>query len=178
MASGPDNTPAAVKYAYLRSDGTAYIVAGSLVAGVGAYAYQLLGGRTLGAEAFAPVSVLLTIHFLTFIVLLLPIEQLVVRRLTINRSNTGLPWKAWVLGSLTVAGATLFAELGVDRYLNGDRRFIVFTGATVAAHFLFASARGHLAGWRRFRGYGMSSGAASLVRLAVAVAVTIVHPSA
>ncbi len=178
MTSGPEKTPAAVKYAYLRSDGTAYIVAGSLVAGIGAYAYQLLGGRTLGAEAFAPVSVLLTIHFLTFIVLLLPIEQLVVRRLTIDRSKSGLPWTAWLLGSLTVAGATIFAEIGVDRYLNGDRRFIVFTGATVAAHFFFATARGHLAGWRRFRAYGMSSGAASLVRLAIAIAVTIVHPSA
>lgn len=178
MTTGPDKTPAPVKYAYLRSDGTAYIVGGSLVAGVGAYAYQLLGGRTLGAEAFAPVSVLLTIHFLTFIVLLLPIEQLVVRRLTIDRTNSRLPAKAWVLGGLTIAGATLFAELGVDRYLNGDRRFIVFTGLTVAGHFLFAAARGHLAGWRRFRAYGMSSGAASLLRLGVAVAVTLVHPSA
>ena len=178
MTSGPDNRPAPVKYAYLRSDGTAYIVGGSLVAGVGAYAYQLLGGRTLGAEAFAPVSVLLTIHFLTFIVLLLPIEQLVVRRLTLDRTKSGLPVKAWLLGGLTVVGSVLFAYLGVDQYLNGDRRFILFTGLTVAGHFFFAAARGHLAGWRRFRGYGMSSGAASLVRLAVAVAVTLVHPSA
>ena len=112
MTSGPDNRPAPVKYAYLRSDGTAYIVGGSLVAGVGAYAYQLLGGRTLGAEAFAPVSVLLTIHFLTFIVLLLPIEQLVVRRLTLDRTKSGLPSQGvvarWVnrrrLGSVCVFG--------------------------------------------------------------------------
>ena len=178
MTTGPNQTPAPVKYAYLRSDGTAYIVGGSLVAGIGAYAYQLLGGRTLGAEAFAPVSVLLTIHFLTFIVLLLPIEQLVVRRLTIDRTQSGLPAKAWWLGSLTVVGATAFAYFGVDQYLNGDRRFILFTGLTVAAHFGFAAARGHLAGWRRFRSYGMASGAASLVRLGVAIAVTIVHPSA
>ena len=178
MTTGSDNTPAQVKYAYLRSDGTAYIVGGSLVAGIGAYAYQLLGGRTLGAEAFAPVSVLLTIHFLTFIVLLLPIEQLVVRRLTIDRTRSGLPFKAWLLGGMTVIGATLFAYFGVDQYLNGDRRFILFTGLTVAAHFGFSAARGHLAGWRRFRAYGMSSGAASLVRLGVAIAVTVVRPSA
>jgi len=178
MTTGPNKTPAPVKYAYLRSDGTAYIVGGSLVAGIGAYAYQLLGGRTLGAEAFAPVSVLLTIHFLTFIVLLLPIEQLVVRRLTLDRTAWGLPFKAWLLGGMTVAGSVLFAFLGDDQYLNGDRRFIVFTGLTVAGHFFFAAARGHLAGWRRFRAYGMSSGVASLVRLAVAVGVTLVHPSA
>jgi lipopolysaccharide/colanic/teichoic acid biosynthesis glycosyltransferase len=169
---------AEARYAYLRSDGTAYIVGGSLVAGVAAYAYQLLGGRTLGAQAFAPVSVLLTIHFLTFIVLLLPIEQLVVRRLTIDRSNSGLPSRAWWLGVLTTLGATTFAWLGVDTYLNGDWRFIVFTTLTVAGHFLFSAARGHLAGWRRFRDYGLSSGGASLLRLAVAIGVTMIRPSA
>ncbi|HEU4318657.1 MAG TPA: sugar transferase [Acidimicrobiia bacterium] len=176
--SGPPGSAPETKYAYLRSDGTAYIVAGSAVAGIAAYAYQLLGGRTLGAEAFAPVSVLLTIHFLTFIVLLLPIEQLIVRRLTIDRTNAGIPARAYWLGGLTVVGATLFAWLGNDAYLNGDRRFILFTTLTVAGHFLYSAARGHLAGWRRFRAYGLSSGAASILRLAIAVAVTIVHPSA
>lgn len=171
--------PAAeTRYAYLRSDGTAYIVAGSAAAGLAAYAYQLIGGRTLGAEDFAPVSVLLTVHFLTFIVLLLPIEQLAVRRLTVDRQSSGLPSRAWWLGTLTIIASTLFAWWGVDRYLNGDRRFIFFTGLTVAGHFLFAAARGHLAGWRRFRAYGLSSGAASLLRLTVAVAVTLVRPSA
>ncbi len=171
-------TTAEARYAYLRSDGTAYIVAGSAVAGIAAYAYQLIGGRTLGPEAFAPVSVLLTVHFLTFIVLLMPIEQLVVRRLTVDRDNSGLPGRAYLLGAFTLVGATLFAWLGADRYLNGDRRFVWFTALTIAAHFLYVAARGHLGGWRRFRAYGLASGGASLLRLAIAVAVTIVHPSA
>ena len=177
MTSSKGQQPQA-RYAYLRSDGTAYIVVGSLVAGIGAYAFQLLGGRTLGAEDFSPVSVLLTIHFLTFIVIMLPIEQLVVRRLTIDRSRSGLPARAyWLVGS-TMAVATLLAFLGADHYLNGDRRFVVFTALTIGVHFLFAVARGHLAGWRRFRAYGMSSGSASLVRLIVAAGVTLVRPSA
>jgi lipopolysaccharide/colanic/teichoic acid biosynthesis glycosyltransferase len=177
MTSPKGKQPQA-RYAYLRSDGTAYIVGGSLVAGLGAYAYQLLGGRTLGAEAFSPVSVLLTIHFLIFIVILLPIEQLVVRRLTIDRSRSGLPTRAYWLAGVTMAGATLFAFLGADQYLNGDRRFVLFTALTIGVHFVFAAARGHLAGWRRFRAYGMASGSASLVRLVVAVGVTLVRPSA
>lgn len=176
--SQPTSKGPAARYAYLRSDGTAYIVGGSAVAGVAAYAYQLLGGRTLGADAFAPVSVLLTIHFLTFLVLLLPIEQMVVRRLTLDPGAFGLTRPAWILGSVTVIGATVFAWLGVDTYLNGDGRFIAFTGLTVAAHFLFAGARGHLAGWRRFTEYGLSSGGASVLRLAIAIGVTMVHPSA
>lgn len=176
-AHSPDQGPQA-RYAYLRSDGTAYILAGSAIAGIAAYAYQILGGRTLGTEAFAPVSVLLTVHFLTFIVILLPIEQLVVRRLTIDRTRSGLPQPAWWLAGLTVAGATIFATVGVDDYLNGDGRFIFFTALTVATHFLFSAARGHLAGWRRFRDYGNSSAAASLVRLFIAIVITLVHPSA
>lgn len=177
-ATSPASDAPQVRYAYLRSDGTAYIVGGSLVAGIAAYAYQLLGGRTLGAEAFAPVSVLLTIHFLTFIVIMVPIEQLVVRRLTLDRSRFGLPRRAYWLAGLTVAAATLFAYVGVDDYLNGDHRFIAFTALTVAGHFFFASARGHLAGWRRFKPYGMASGGASVLRLIIAIVITLIHPSA
>lgn len=166
------------KYAYLRSDGTAYIVAGSGIAGISAYVYQVLGGRTLGTEAFAPVSTLLTIHFLTLIVILLPIEQLVVRRLTLDRNRTGLPPSAYWLAGLTVVGATVFAAVGVEDFLNGDKRFIAFTGLTIATHFLFSVARGHLAGWRRFRAYGTSSAFASLIRLVIAIAITLIRPSA
>ena len=94
------------RYAYLRSDGTAYIVAGSAIAGLAAYAYQFLGGRTLGTEAFAPVSTLLSIHFLVLIVILLPIEQLIIRRLTLDRSRIGVPANAyWLIGVTTVAAA-------------------------------------------------------------------------
>lgn len=174
----PTEKGPAARYAYLRTDGTAYIVGGSAVAGIAAYAYQLIGGRTLGADAFAPVSVLLTVHFLTFIVLLLPIEQLVVRRLTLDPDASGLTRPAWILGVLTVVGAIVFAWLGVDTYLNGDYRFVAFTGLTVAAHFLFASGRGHLAGWRRFTEYGLASGGASVLRLLIAIGVTLIHPSA
>lgn len=166
------------RYAYLRSDGTAYIVGGSAVAGVAAYAYQLLGGRTLGAHAFSPVSVLLTVHFLTLVVLLMPIEQLIVRRLTVDRRDAGIPAKAWWLGAVTVLGATAFVWVENERYLNGDRRFVVFTALTIATHFLFSAARGHLAGWRRFRAYGVSSGLASVLRLVVAIGITLVRPSA
>ncbi len=166
------------RFARLSEDGTGHILAGSLLAGLAAYAYQIIGGRTLGATAFAPVSVLLTIHFLTFIVFLLPVEQLVVRRLTLDPERSGLPRTAWWLAGGTVAAATLFAWLGVDRFLNGDRRFIAFTALTVAMHAGYAAARGHLAGWRRFREYGYASGGANLLRLLVAILVLTLRPSA
>ena len=170
--------PAEVRFTYLRSDGTAFVVGGSAVAGLAAYAFQLLGGRTLGPEDFAPVSVLLTFHFLTFVVLLLPIEQLVVRRLTIDPAQAGLTRSAYLLAGTTMIGATTVALLGVDGWLNGDYRFVAFTGLTVGVHFVFAAGRGHLAGRRRFVEYGLASGTASLARLGVALAVTAIRPSA
>jgi lipopolysaccharide/colanic/teichoic acid biosynthesis glycosyltransferase len=175
---GAPANPARTRFARLSEDGTGHILAGSLVAGLAAYAYQIIGGRTLGPTAFAPVSVLLTIHFLTFIVVLLPVEQLVVRRLTLNPDASGLPARAWWVAGATVAAATVFAWLGVDHFLNGDRRFIAFTAFTVMAHVGYAAARGHLAGWRRFREYGYASGGANLLRLVVAIAVLVVRPSA
>ncbi len=171
-------SPTRTRFARLSEDGTGHILAGSLLAGIAAYAYQILGGRTLGATDFAPVSMLLTIHFLTFIVFLLPVEQLVVRRLTLDPSQAGLPRRAWWLAATTIVTATAFAWLGVDRFLNGDRRFIVFTALTVTMHAGYAAARGHLAGWRRFRQYGYASGGANVLRLIVAVVVLTIRPSA
>jgi len=166
------------RFASLTEDGTGHILAGSLLAGLAAYAYQIIGARTLGATAFAPVSVLLTIHFLTFIVFLLPVEQLVVRRLTLNRANSGLPKQAVWLSAFTVVAATTFAWLGVNRFLNGDKRFIVFTALTVSVHVGYAAARGHLAGWRRFREYGYASGGANILRLVVSLLILALRPSA
>lgn len=178
MSSDNRASQSPVRYAYLRSDGTAYVVWGSAIAGLSAYAYQLIGGRVLGAERFAPVSVLLTIHFLTFIVIMMPIEQYTVRRLTLDPKATRLPNSAIVLGSATILAATAFAAFGTELFLNNDWRFIGFTTLAVSVHFMFVSARGHLAGWGRFKEYGLTSGAASLFRLVVALAVTLVRPSA
>ncbi len=174
----PSASATRTRFARLSEDGTGHILAGSLLAGLAAYAYQIIGGRTLGATDFAPVSVLLTIHFLTFIVFLLPVEQLVVRRLTLDPTHSGLPRAAWWLAGITVVAATLFAWLGVDRFLNGDRRFIAFTALTVAMHAGYSAARGHLAGWRRFREYGYASGGANVLRLLVAIVVLTLRPSA
>ncbi|MEX2420049.1 MAG: hypothetical protein WD652_06675, partial [Acidimicrobiia bacterium] len=57
------------------TDGTPYILAGTVVASLGAYVFQVVGGRALGAADFDPITALLTVHFLVFTVLLLPIEQ-------------------------------------------------------------------------------------------------------
>ena len=161
------------RYAYLRSDGTLDIVVGSLVAGLAAYGYQFLGGHSLGAEAFAPIGALLTAHFLAFVIILLPIEHLVIRRITLGASGWVVPLRAVALTvSAAVAGA-IVVWLSADDYFEGDTSFVWFVVGTVTFHFFFAVGRGYLAGYRRFRAYGQVSAAASLFRLALAIGVVM-----
>lgn len=165
------------RYAYLRNDGTLDIVLGSLVAGLGAYAYQFIGGRSLGEDGFAPIGVLLTAHFLAFVVVLLPVEQFVIRRLTLGFRGWVVPARAIALVASTAAVAALVVGVAGDDYFTSRREFVMFVLLTVVLHFFFAVGRGYLAGYRRFRAYGYVSAAASLLRVALAIGVAIVAPS-
>lgn len=161
----------------MRRDGTLDIVLGSLVAGVGAYIYQFLGGRSLGEEAFAPIAALLTAHFLAFVIILLPIEQFVIRRITLGYRGWVVPLRAVALAASTAAVAAIVVWSSIDTYFDDDASFIWFVIATVTFHFFFVVGRGYLAGYRRFRSYGYVSGAASILRLAIAVIVVIIGPT-
>ena len=161
----------------MASDGTLDIVLGSFVAGLGAYVYQFIGGRSLGEEGFAPIGVLLTAHFLAFIIVLMPIEQLVIRRLTLGSRGWVVPPRAIALTASTGAAAALVVLMAGTDYFASRGEFVFFVLLTVLVHFFFAVGRGYLAGFRRFRAYGYVSAAASLLRVAIAVAVAVVAPS-
>jgi len=176
----PDDIPEhshRTRYAYMRSDGTLDIVLGSLVAGIGAYIYQFLGGRSLGEEAFAPIGALLTAHFLAFVIILLPIEQFVIRRITLGYRGWVVPIRAIALTVSTAFVAAVVVWSSADTYFDGDGSFVWFVIATVTFHFFFVVGRGYLAGNRRFRSYGYASGAASILRLVIAIGVVIVGPT-
>ncbi len=153
------------------------MVAGTLVAGVGNYAYQLLGGRALGPEGFAPIGTLLTIHFLAFIIVLLPVEQLIIRALTIRGGLTSASTRT-ILATVSATAATAFlvAWVGRDRFFAGDGRYAMVAVLVVLAHALFVAGRGSLAGHRRFRAYGEASGGASVLRLLIAILVVVLAP--
>lgn len=165
------------RYAYLRNDGTLDIVLGSLVAGLGGYAYQFIGGRSLGEQGFAPIGILLTAHFLAFVVVLLPIEQFVIRRLTLGFRGWVVPGRAIALVASTAAAAAIVVGVAGDDYFTSRREFVMFVLLTVVLHFFFAVGRGYLAGYRRFGAYGYVSAAASLLRVALALGVAIIAPT-
>jgi lipopolysaccharide/colanic/teichoic acid biosynthesis glycosyltransferase len=180
QAQGSEKEPTSEssgRYAYLRNDGTLDIVLGSLVAGIGAYAYQFIGGRSLGEEGFAPIGVLLTAHFLAFVIVLLPIEQFVIRRLTLGFRGWVLPARALALVASTAAAAAIVVGVAGDDYFTSRREFVMFVLLTVFLHFFFAVGRGYLAGYRRFRAYGYVSAQASMLRVALALAVALIAPS-
>ena len=121
----------------MRSDGTLDIVLGSLVAGIGAYIYQFLGGRSLGEEAFAPIGALLTAHFLAFVIILLPIEHFVIRRITLGYRGWVVPIRAIALTISTAFVAAVVVWASADTYFEGDASFVWFVIATVGFHFFF-----------------------------------------
>lgn len=168
------------RYAYMRSDGTLDIVIGSLIAGLGGYAYQFLAGRALGVEGFAAIGILLTAHFLSFVIILMPIEQFVIRKLTLGAKGWVVPARAVALAIATAVAAGVVVGVSGDDYFeafSSRNAFIVFVVLTVVVHFFFAVGRGYLAGQRRFRSYGRVSGSASALRLSIAIAVAFIAPS-
>jgi len=165
----------AARYAYMRRDGTLDIIVGSLIAGLGSYAFQFIAGRSLGEEQFAPIGVLLTAHFLAFLIILVPLEQFIIRRITLGARGWVLPLRTLGLVAVTALAAAITVGVSGDEYFRfTDRQTLLMFGvATVVTHFLFATGRGYLAGFRRFRSYGRASAAASLFRVAIAIGVAL-----
>ena len=159
-------------------NGTAVMLGGTVLATVGAYAFQLVGGRTLGAEDFAPVTVLWSVQFLIMTVVMLPVEQLIIRRLELTGGRSaGLDDSvgplAALLGGTTLCALTAMALLG-QRLTASSAGYVVTAGLLVATYTVFAAARGYLAGRHRYRDYGVATAAEAVGRLLLAGAVLLV----
>jgi len=144
-------------------------LAGGIVTGtVLAYVFQLVGGRLLGPELFAPVSVLWTLMFLTGTVGLTPVEQYVAREATsgrrvLTRRSTAIA--AVIVVTAAVAATSIAVTL--DSLFLGDRGFVVLGILLVATTGPLFVARGLVVGARRFDLYGLMLGLEGLGRLVV-----------
>ena len=138
-----------------RAPGTGFMVTGALIGAFGAYLFQVYGGRSLGPEAFAPVSVLWTSFFILATVLLVPVEQYVTREVASGRRavpHDFIPTFAMAaFGSL--AGG-VFVALTLDDMFGGDPQFIVQIILLMVGYSLLVMAKGVLAGTRRFSQVG------------------------
>ncbi len=158
------------------------IVIATLVGIVAVFGFQALGTRTLGAEAYAPIGQLWTVYFLAFTMFLLPIEQIVARRLALAGGDlTSLkplrvPIIATVTASMAISGA--FVALTLDANFGGVTWYIPAAVALAGLNTGFALTRGITAGQLRLRDYGISVAAEALTRLFVAAALLAWRPTA
>jgi O-antigen/teichoic acid export membrane protein len=161
--------------------GLPWMLLGASVAGAGAYLFQMLGARTLGDEAYAPIGVLWTLHYLLITIFLYGIETFVTREVALRPDRDRLPRSLLRKLSLLLAGATPLAALvawaSAGVLFPGVEVLALVVGAMVATHGMFFVFRGLLAGSSRFRGYGIVTGVESLSRLALAGVVALLLPT-
>lgn len=163
-----------------RAPGTGLMVFGGLLSALGAYLFQVLGGRALGAESFAPISVLWTMFFILATVVLVPVEQHVTREAASGRKvltfHGLLPSLVAIL--LAALVGTLFVLLALERAFLGDETFLFVTFMLFTFYGLYELARGLLAGHRQFGLVGWAMIGESVGRLALALSFLALAPTA
>jgi O-antigen/teichoic acid export membrane protein len=162
----------------LTRGGTQWLLVGSLLGGVGAYLFQVVGTRALGEEAFAPISTLWTVQYLSWSIFLYAVETYVTREVLLGRIEQTFPrpaairtW-AWIVSVAVAVGGASWLFRGRLFYGFGD--LAVVAGLIVLSFGAFAIVRGRLAGAGRYRSYGLTSATESLVRLALAIGAVLV----
>lgn len=138
-----------------RAPGTSFMIAGGLLGAIGAYLFQLYGGRVLGPEAFAPIGVLWTAFFILATVLLVPVEQYVTREVASGRE--ALPHDLGAAGAMVAVGGVLgaaFVWLNLDTLFDGRFEYVIQITLLMVGYGLLFVGKGVLAGARQFAGVG------------------------
>lgn len=153
-----------------RAPGTGHMLAGSLVGAVGAYLFQLIGGRALGTEAFAPISVLWTVFFILATVVLVPLEQYATREASLGKRvlRTNLTPILAVTVAAAVAGGTFALVTRTSLFAN-EYIFALQLTLLMVGHSVMLVGKGVLAGHRRFKSVGWILFWESVSRLAAGV---------
>lgn len=153
-----------------RAPGTTFMVAGALIGAVGAYLFQVYGGRSLGPEAFAPIGALWTSFFIFATVLLIPVEQYVTREVSSGRK--AIPHDLVPAGVMAGIAALLgagFVWFTLDRLFEGNWRYVPLIVLLMVGYSLLLVGKGVFAGQRVFAGVGWILIIESVVRLVAGV---------
>jgi O-antigen/teichoic acid export membrane protein len=157
------------------------MILGTMVSAFSVYVYQVIAGRMLGTDEFAPIGVMWTVMFLVFTVLLLPVEQYVTRHLTITGGRTaGDRTGIMLVGGTIALGIVLgvgFVIVTRDRFFDGAAVYGVVMFINLAGRSLLAIARGYLAGRRRFHAYGAAIAIEGVALVILSLFVAAVSPT-
>ncbi len=157
------------------------MILGTMVSAFSVYVYQVIAGRMLGTDEFAPIGVMWTVMFLVFTVLLLPVEQYVTRHLTITGGRTaGDRTGIMLVGGTIALGIVLgvgFVIVTRDRFFDGAAVYGVVMFINLAGRSMLAIARGYLAGRRRFHAYGAAIAIEGVALVILSLFVAAVSPT-
>ena len=153
-----------------KAPGTTFMLAGALIGAVGAYVFQVYGGRQLGTEAFAPIAQLWTLFFILATVLLVPVEQYVTREVASGRK--AIPHDLVPAGVVAGIGAVVgggFVIVTLDRLFTGSWQYVAQIVLLMFGYGLLFVGKGVLAGRRRFADVGWVLVLETVVRLTAGV---------
>lgn len=157
---------------------TQWVLFGSLASGLGAYAFQVLGVRALGEEAYAPISILWTFQYLVSTIALYSAEAYVTRTVTLAAGDTAvLRGPVRIIGAWVATLSVLVAVLSLvfrETLFGGDAQLAAVAGLLVASYGAFFVIKGRMAGTNRFRSYGAATALESIGRILIAVPVLAV----
>jgi O-antigen/teichoic acid export membrane protein len=162
--------PPAVDRRGFKAPGTTFMISGGLIGAIGAYVFQVYGGRALGTEAFAPIGLLWTVFFILATVLMVPVEQYVTREVAHGRK--ALPYDLKPTAVVTGIGCLIgggFVWLTLDSLFEGSWQYIAEIILLLAGYALLFVAKGVLAGRRRFADVGWVLIVETVVRLAAGI---------
>ena len=151
-----------------RRDGTVWLPAGSLVAGLAAYGFLVWGGRALGTEAFAPIATLWTIQYIVMATALFAIEQFMVRLVSASEHPAQHEREVAPTLWLTLIGIALAVVL-VELAILGSWELALMGGSWVLTLGALTLARGMAGGRGWYRVAGIATGSESMTRFLLAV---------
>lgn len=165
----------------LTRGGTHWLLVGSLVGGIAAYLFQVIGARALGEEAYAPIGTLWTIQYLCWSIFLYAVETYVNREVVLGRlgrrmeAGVVLRTGGWIVAIALALTATTWVLR--DPLFYGIDDLAVVAGLIVLSFGALAVVRGRFAGAGRFKMYGLVTASESVVRVALVVVVALVSAS-
>lgn len=147
---------------------------GAGVSGMAAYAFAAIGTRTVGANSFAPVSVLWSYWAITVAAVSFPLQHWVIRRLRADGTDAGiavaLPRVAAGVLVLSVGSGVLGWVLREDLFRTDGLMFPLYLALVPFGAALVGLTRGRLAGENRFTATAWAFAGENVVRVALAIA--------
>ena len=150
------------------------LLLGAVASAAGIYIFQVVAARALDERAYAPLTVLWTVQYLVFAIVLHPGETYVAREVLSSGPRSEAVREAigavFVMTAALAMGAGVAGLLLADQLLGGDRSLAGVAVAVVVTYGAFVVVRGVLLGAGREPAYAWATASEALLRTALLLA--------